>query len=61
MEGDDYNLDDSYPWDNDSPNTSQTFVEASMIMTLAEKFNITRFRPYQKEAITALLFGQDCF
>ena len=51
------------PWDDDftdSPNTSQAFVEASMIMTLAEKFNITRFRPYQKEAITALLSGQDC-
>ena len=34
-------------WDDDitdSPNTSQVFMEASMIMTLAEKFNLTRFR-----------------
>ena len=61
MEGEDYNLDNSDPWDKDfSPNTSQAFVEASMIMTLAEKFNITRFRPYQKETISALLSGQDC-
>ena len=63
MEGDDCNLDNSDPWDKDftdSPNTSQAFVEASMIMTLAEKFNITRFRPYRKETITALLSGQDC-
>lgn len=35
-------------------------MEASMIMTLAEKFNLTRFRVYQKQVITALLFGQDC-
>ena len=52
------------PWDDDditdSPNTSQAFMEASMIMTLAEKFNLTRFRKYQKEVITALLAGQDC-
>ena len=52
------------PWDDDditdSPNTSQAFMEASMIMTLAEKFNLTRFRKYQKEVITTLLAGQDC-
>ena len=51
------------PWDDDitdSPNTSQAFMEASMIMTLAERFNLTQFRQYQKEAITALLSGQDC-
>ena len=53
------------PWDDndditDSPNTSQAFMEASMVMTLAEKFDLTRFRKYQKEAITALLSGQDC-
>ena len=35
-------------------------MEASMIMTLAEKFNLTRFRVYQKQVITALLSGQDC-
>ena len=53
------------PWDDDdditdSPNTSQAFMEAFMVMTLAEKFDLTRFRKYQKEAITAILSGQDC-
>ena len=45
---------------SDTPNTSGFFQEASMIMTLAERFNLTRFREYQKEAILALLSGRDC-
>ena len=62
-ETNDFDVDNTDPWDDDftdSPNTSQAFIEASMVMTLAEKFNMTRFRQYQKEAITALLSGQDC-
>ena len=37
---------------NDSPNTSLLLEHATMSMTLAEKFNLTRFRDYQKRAIT---------
>lgn len=44
---------------SDSPNSSATFLEASMIMTLAERFNMTRFAQFQKEIITALLSGRD--
>ena len=50
-------------WDDeitDSPNTSAAFEEASMIMTLAEKFSITKFRDYQKKIIKALCAGSDC-
>lgn len=43
----------------DSPNTSSAFMEASMIMTLAEKFNLTRFKGFQKEVITQTLSGKD--
>ena len=52
-------VDDDYDI-SDTPDTSQAFQEASMIMTLAENFNLTRFRGYQKEAILALLSGRDC-
>ena len=45
---------------SDSPNSSNIFQEASMIATLAESFNLTRFRDYQKDAILALLSGRDC-
>lgn len=50
-------------WDDeitDSPNTSAAFEEASMIMTLAEKFSITKFRDYQKKIVKALCAGSDC-
>ena len=45
---------------SDTPNTSSFFQEASMVMTLAERFNLTRFKEYQKDAILALLSGRDC-
>lgn len=44
----------------DSPNTSHFFEQAAMAMTLAEKFNLTKFRNYQKRAISAILEGRDC-
>jgi len=44
---------------SDSTNSSATFLEASMIMTLAERINMTRFAHFQKEIITALLSGRD--
>ena len=51
-------------WDDESisssPNTSALFQEASMIMTLSEKFDVTRFKPYQKEVINAVLSARDC-
>ena len=45
---------------SDSHSTSLLFEHATMSMTLAEKFNLTRFREYQKQAITAILDGKDC-
>ena len=52
-----------FPWDDDrsdSPGTNETFMEASMVMTLAEKFDMTRFKDYQKETIRALQCRTDC-
>ena len=34
-----------------SPNTSAVFQDAAMVMSLAEKFNMTRFKPFQKQVI----------
>ena len=45
---------------NNSPSTSLLLEQATMSMTLSEKFNMTRFRDYQKKAITAILDGKDC-
>ena len=45
---------------SDTPETSLAFEEANMVMTLAERFNLTRFKQYQKEVIQALLSGRDC-
>ena len=45
---------------SDSPNTSAAFLEASMVMTLAERFNLTKFEHIQKKVISALLSGKDC-
>ena len=36
---------------SDSPNTSAAFLEASMVMTLAERFNMTRFEHFQRKVI----------
>lgn len=43
-----------------SPETSASFEEAVKVMTLAEKFNLTSFRKYQREVVNALLQGKDC-
>ena len=45
---------------SDLPNTSAAFLEASMVMTLAERFNLTKFEHIQKKVISALLSGKDC-
>lgn len=37
-------------------NTSELFQEASMVMT---RFDVTRLKPYQKEAINATLCSRD--
>ena len=50
-------------WDEeitDSPTTSAAFEEASMIMTLADKFSMTKFREYQRKIVKALCSGRDC-
>ena len=49
-----------YDMECDSLETDSLFMEASMIMTLAERFNITKFKAYQKEVISAVMSGRDC-
>ena len=44
-------------WDSDSlpsPSTSAAFEEAFLVMTLAEKFDLTRLKPYQRQVIQGI-------
>ena len=57
--------DNSYDiWDDESvissPNTSAVFQDAAMVMTLAERFNMTRYKPFQKKVINSILSQQYC-
>ena len=45
---------------NISPNTSAAFTEAPLVVTLAERFGLTRFKKYQQSIINAILDGNDC-
>ena len=42
-----------------SPSLEESFHQATLIATLAERFNLTSFKPFQKEVIDALLAGKD--
>ena len=44
----------------DSPNTYAAFAEAPLVVTLAERFGLTRFKKYQQLIINAILDGNDC-
>ena len=55
---------DSKLWDDDftmqlSPSTEQSFMDAELIATLADRFKLTSFRKFQKEIIEATLSGKD--
>ena len=41
-------------------NDEEVFIQAMMIATLAEKFGMTEFKYFQKEAIQNLLVKRDC-
>ena len=51
---------DLMEYDLDSPQTSSLLEEAAMVMTLAERFSLTKFKAYQKDVISAVLSGRDC-
>ena len=53
---------DSYEDDNDDDcfSNEEIFTQAMMIATLAEHFNLTEFKPFQKEVINNLLGRNDC-
>ena len=42
-----------------TPSLEESFTHAAKIATLAERFNLTRFKSYQKKAIDNVLSGQD--
>lgn len=56
---DDYGMDDGYDEIFNSPSLDDSFQHATLIATLAERFGITSFRPYQKDVIKATLDGRD--
>ena len=43
-----------------SPSTSAAFEEASLVMTLAKKFDLTRFKPYQRQVIQGIQEKRNC-
>ena len=57
-ENDEYDIND----DDDifmSPSMDESLKHATLIATLAEKFNLTTLKPFQKTIIDATLNGQD--
>ena len=42
-----------------SPSAEQSFIDAELIATLADRFKLTSFRMFQKEIIQATLSGND--
>ena len=42
-----------------TPSLEESFTHAAKIATLAERFNLTKFKDYQRKAIDAVLSGQD--
>ena len=55
---DDYGMDD-YDDIFNSPSVEESFQQATLIATLAEKFGMTSFKPFQKNVISATLDGRD--
>ena len=38
---------------------NESFQEATLVATLADKFGLTKFKPFQKEIILSVLEGKD--
>jgi len=55
---DDYGVDD-YDDIFNSPSVEESFQHATLITTLAKKFRLTSFKPFQKNVISATLDGSD--
>ena len=55
---DDYGMDD-YDDIFNSLSVEESFQQATLIATLAEKFGMTSFKPFQKNVISATLDGRD--
>ena len=55
----DYSMDESYDEIFGSPSLDDTLQNATLIATLAEKFRLTSFKPFQREIISATLEGKD--
>ena len=58
----DYNMEDEYDKYDDKFNSSsaeESFQHATLIATLAERFSLTSFKPFQKNIITAAIEGND--
>ena len=58
MESDSKLLEDDFTMQL-SPSTEQSFMDAELIATLADRFKLTSFRKFQKEIIEATLSGKD--
>ena len=56
---DPYSMDDEYDDIFNSPSLEESFQQASLIATLAERFQLTSFKPFQKAVIQATMQGKD--
>ena len=61
LESDDsqYSMDDRYDDIFNSSSLDDTLQHATLIATLAERFGLTSFKPFQREVIDATLQGKD--
>ena len=55
----DYSMDDENNYLFNSPSMDESLKHATLIAMLAEKFNLTSLKPFQKIVIDALLDGKD--
>ena len=56
---DELGRDESYDDIFNSPSAEDSFQHTTLIATLAERFSLTSFKPFQKTIIDAALDGQD--
>ena len=56
---DEYSMDDDYDDLFSSSSAEDSFQNATLIATLAERFNLTSFKPFQKTIVNAALDGKD--
>lgn len=56
---DEYGMDDDYDDIFNSSSAEDSFQHVTLVATLAERFHLTSFKPFQKTVITAALDGRD--